>query len=198
MSRLLAFLCAGLLLALTATAQALPPAVEADRLALQAKAALDARDFSTADEALSRMEALGVALPDQFFYLRGIAANGVGKYKRALKYLDSYLQRTGNKGKYYQQALTAYTAAETGVKQAQADYQAAMARYNEEVAAKESDRDDCVETRNAWGQEIRAAQAEHRWDDRDRLWREEPPSESKCNREMRENLPAQPAEPNLD
>lgn len=144
--RLRAALGGLLLLTLAAGAHALPPEIEADRLAIQAKAALDAENYAAADAALMRLQALGVALPDQFYYLRGVAANGIGKYKRALTNLEEYLKRTGKGGKYYAPALKTYSQAEEAYNRATAAATQARAEWDarqQEIAAeKESCRAD--------------------------------------------------------
>lgn len=90
---------------LTANAWALPPEIEADRLLLKAKAALDASDYALATESLMKAEKLPVKLPDTFYYHYGRASFGSGKFEQSRELLEKYLTLSGTKGKFYQEAL---------------------------------------------------------------------------------------------
>lgn len=90
---------------------ALPPQVEADRLFVKAKDALDSKDYATAVQSLSKAQKLGVKLPDTFSYHYGTALLGMGNYDEALKMLDSYLAQ-GSTAKFYKEALEKYNFAE--------------------------------------------------------------------------------------
>lgn len=100
-----------LALMLSSPVWSLPPQIEADRLALKAKAALQEKDYASAVKSFSEMEALGVPLPDTFHYLRGVALNGVAQYGAARGSLENYLNVTGTSGKFYREALEAISLA---------------------------------------------------------------------------------------
>lgn len=90
---------------------ALPPQVEADRLGLAAKTAMEAKDYKTAVEKLKAMQKLGVKLPDSFSYHYGTALLSMGDPDEALKMFDIYLSQ-GSTAKFYKEALEKYTLAE--------------------------------------------------------------------------------------
>lgn len=196
--RLRAALGGLLLLALGAAAHALPPAVEAERLALKAKSALDAKDYAAASEALDRLAGLGVPLPDQIDYLRGIAAKGIGRPARALKFLDAYFDKTGTRGKYFTQALAAYNEAEDAVKKAEADYAARKAAYEEAKAQADSDLEDCLANATSWGEEIKSLRAQQRWAEADAMLNDGTPTYPKCRDRYRAAQPSYPESPALD
>lgn len=122
-----------LMLIAAMSAYALPPAVEADRLALKARSALDAKDYPLAIASLTEMEKLGVPLPQSFHYLKGVAQNGSGKYYAAKESLEKYLKIAGSSGKFYKEALEAYNRAETAVQESENRYKRALAEYEESV-----------------------------------------------------------------
>lgn len=94
---------------------ALLPQIEMDRLLLQAKAALDAKNFAQASESLANAEKLGIALPDTFYYHSGRANAGAGRLEQAQASYSKYLEMSGTKGKFYQEALIGMNEVEAAV-----------------------------------------------------------------------------------
>jgi hypothetical protein len=93
----------------------LPPAVEADRQMIAAKAAMDAKDWTAAVQAFDAAEATGVKnFPESFDYLFGKTLNEAGDPGRAISYLERYLGKYATKAKYYKEALEQVTLAEKG------------------------------------------------------------------------------------
>lgn len=90
---------------------ALPPQVEADRLGLAAKTAMETKDYKTAVEKLEAMQKLGVKLPDTFSYHYGVSLLETGRYKESLAMFDQYLSQ-GQGAKFYKEALEKYNVAE--------------------------------------------------------------------------------------
>lgn len=117
------------------SAHALPPQVEADRLQLQAKSALDAEDYAQAAESLAKAEKLGVKLPDTFYFHYGRALAGTGDLDRAQSMLDRYLEHAGSKGKFYKEALVELNNIEAAQKQraAEADRKASLIQRMSEI-----------------------------------------------------------------
>jgi hypothetical protein len=89
----------------SASAWALPPEIEMDRLLLQAKSALDNKDYALATVSLMKAEKLSVKTPDTFYYHYGIANAGNGKFEQGREMLEKYLTLSGTKGKFYKEAL---------------------------------------------------------------------------------------------
>jgi len=94
-----------LLTLVSASAFALPPQVELDRLMLHAKTALDAKAYDEALEQLAQARKLGVALPEGFALEQATALAGLGRTDEAKTVLDAYLDRYGTKGASYKPAL---------------------------------------------------------------------------------------------
>ena len=91
----------------------LPPAMEADRQMLAAKAAMDASDWTRAVTALDAVEATGVKrLPESFNYHYARALNGAGLHDRAMERAGLYLRAYGERGKYYRETLVELNTAE--------------------------------------------------------------------------------------
>ncbi len=126
-----------ILFASALSAHALPPQVEADRLLLQAKSALDAKDYAQARESLSKVEKLGVKLPDTFYYHYGRALASTGDFERAQSMLDKYLTLSGTKGKFYKEALVEMNNVEAAIKKRDADK---LADINKREAERDADR----------------------------------------------------------
>lgn len=117
---LLACLTATLLWTGAATAQGLPPTVEADRQLQLASGEMEKEDkggkadWPKAAAALKAAEATGVPMPANFDYHYGRALQATGQHAAALERLERYLRVHGTKGKYYSQALQLYTSAQAG------------------------------------------------------------------------------------
>ena len=106
-----------LLMTATLTVHALPPQVEADRLMLEIKGQIDAKQYAAAVENFSKVEKLpGIQLPDTFAYHYGVALAGMNKNEEALKKLDQYLTTAGSGGKFYKEALEKYNEVESKIK----------------------------------------------------------------------------------
>lgn len=148
-----------LALLVTLPAHALPPEVEADRLAIKAKTALETKDYPLASASLAEMEKLGVPLPQSFHYLKGVAQNSNGKYYAARESLEKYLQITGNTGKFYKEALEAYNRAEQEGQRLIAEYKTAQVRHEAALAAREESINNCysqdMRRYNRWLQDYR-------------------------------------------
>lgn len=91
----------------------LPPAIEADRLLLEASTEMEKeKDVSWTQvlTALEAAEATGARMPANFHYHLGHALNAVGDHERGQKRLERYLSAQGNKAKYYKEALQALSS----------------------------------------------------------------------------------------
>ncbi len=95
----------------SANAWALPPQVEADRLMLEVKTLMDAKDYAAAVKNFDKIASLKVRLPDTFNYHYGVALAGVGDWDRATRKLEQYLTESGSGGKFYKEALEKYNEA---------------------------------------------------------------------------------------
>ncbi|MGZ3182127.1 MAG: hypothetical protein ACXU8N_06780 [Telluria sp.] len=98
-------------------ALALPPKVEADRLMLQAKNALDKKDYAKAVDAFDRADKLGIALPESYYLQYGSALAAQKKWSAAHDVLEGYLNKFGDTGKFYKEALAQYVLAEEKAKE---------------------------------------------------------------------------------
>lgn len=88
------------------TALALPPKVEADRLILLAKAALEAKAYDDAGAKLAQAQALKTSLPEDFAVTYASALSGQGKTDKARQVLEAYLNKYGTAGPSYKTALS--------------------------------------------------------------------------------------------
>lgn len=128
---------AGLALWLTGAAHALPAVVEADRLQLHAKAAMDSGDFATAAADFAQIEKLGVKkLPQSLPYHYGVALLGVKKYADAKTRLEAYLA-LGTNTKFYREALERYNEADKALENERAERARKEQKEREEQARKE-------------------------------------------------------------
>jgi tetratricopeptide (TPR) repeat protein len=121
------------------TGFALPPQVEADRLSLEAKKAFDQEDYATAAKNLEALKNTNTPLPASFSYLYGLSLFKTGQFDLARQYLDDYLTRSGSSGKYYKEALEAYSANE----KKSADYIRRMEAYKKDLADYEGNMASC-------------------------------------------------------
>lgn len=87
-------------------ALALPPKVEADRLILLAKAALEAKAYDDAGAKLAQAQALKTSLPEDFAVTYASALSGQGKTDKAKEVLEAYLNKYGTTGPSYKTALS--------------------------------------------------------------------------------------------
>ncbi len=146
---------------------ALPPAVELDRLLLQAKSALDAKDYAQATESLSKAEKLGVKLPATFYYHYGLAYAGTGQLEKGHSMLEKYLELSGTKGKFYREALEELNKIEAAIKarDAKADRNAKkMADFMLAKNAQKGELDHCYHlaelSAKNWEQSCKQAEAD--------------------------------------
>ena len=146
MKRLTSMLIA---LTLSANAWALPPEIEADRLLLKAKAALDASDYALATDSLMKAEKLPVKLPDTFYYHYGRASFGSGKLEQARDLLEKYLTLSGTKGKFYQEALVEMNNIEAAIKKRDAEIEKRDADRVAEIKKRDADRVAEIKKRDA-------------------------------------------------
>jgi tetratricopeptide (TPR) repeat protein len=128
---------------LSFSALALPPEIEADRLLVQAKTALDASDYDKAIQSLAKAELLNVKMPETFYFHYGKAYSGAKKWDKAKAAYEKYLNQTGTRGKYYREALEGFNLADNESEKAEQSYANALKRYNEELARYQRNMDDC-------------------------------------------------------
>lgn len=93
-------------------ADALPPSVEFDKLSLDARNALQVKDFVRAESALNKLRDFEFKLPDSYWYLLGTTQMELQKYKSASRSFEKYLSLFGNQGKFYKEALEGLSASE--------------------------------------------------------------------------------------
>ncbi len=96
----------------TLNAYALPPQAEADKLQIEAKAAMEAKNYAVATGKFARMEKLKARLPATFAYHYGVALTNTGEFARAKEQLDKYITKAGANGKFYKEALEMYAKTE--------------------------------------------------------------------------------------
>lgn len=97
-------------------AHALPANIEAERLAIQAHDALEAKEYFKAMQHFEAMEALSTPLPEAFYFLYAKALIGNKDYNSAKIKVEKYLELYNSNGKYYADALKLYNSAEEVVK----------------------------------------------------------------------------------
>lgn len=88
---------------------ALKPSIEADRLLIAAEEAFDENDRASAAEHLQAARNLGIALPVEFNFLYGKLLFQQGNPNDARRYLEQYVNREGDQGRYYRDALSLIT-----------------------------------------------------------------------------------------
>ena len=97
-------------------AQGLPPAIEADRLLLQAEQQMQDEDFGAALETLDRIIALqtehNLELPPAFWFSHARVAMGAGLPEEAMASAIRYLEVTGQGGEHYVETLELFNRAE--------------------------------------------------------------------------------------
>lgn len=117
--RTLTIVFATLLLILACAVQpvtALPPEVEADKLLVSVAEKMNNKDFSGAGEDLDKIKSLGVTLPVEFYLQNGRYLIAMRNATDAKKSLETYLEKAGKEGRYYQGALKLYGYAEANEK----------------------------------------------------------------------------------
>ena len=97
-------------------AQGLPPAIEADRLLLQAEQQMQDEDFGAALETLDRIIALqtehNLELPPAFWFSHARVTMGAGLSEEAMASAIRYLEVTGQEGEHYVETLELFNRAE--------------------------------------------------------------------------------------
>lgn len=94
---------------------ALPKEILADKYLIGAKTSIDKQDYQKANEYFEKIVALDIALPDDFYFQYGKNALATKEYDKSLKYINLYLEKAGNTGKYYKDALLMSNQAEEGM-----------------------------------------------------------------------------------
>ncbi|WP_040038520.1 tetratricopeptide repeat protein [Noviherbaspirillum autotrophicum] len=130
-------------LILSTNAWALPPQIEADRLLLQAKTALDANDYEIAIQSFEKAAVLNVKMPDTFYFHFGKAYSGAKKWEKARAAYEQYLNQTGTRGKFYREALEGFNQADLEWTKAEKAYTDAMAKYTQEQNRYEANMRNC-------------------------------------------------------
>lgn len=123
---IVALLCAGSL-------YALPPQVEADSLALEAKTSIDSGNYALAVQSLEKLGTINVPLPESYEYHYGIALQGLRKYGKAMNMFEAYLNK-GNGTKFYKEALQNYNSCKNKYLPLKEQYDKDLKQYNEEYA----------------------------------------------------------------
>lgn len=95
-----------------ATAQALPPEHEAQRLLQAADAAVTDAHWDEAAVYLNQLQALSVDKPSRYYFLRGQVMFQAGHLKEAQESLERYVVESGKEGSNYSQALALITRIE--------------------------------------------------------------------------------------
>lgn len=189
---------------------ALPPQAEADKLAIEAKAAMDANNYSVAAEKFARMERLNVRLPATFAYHYGVALSESGEYGKAKVQLDKYITKAGTNGKFYREALEMFTKTEDREKAAvlrmqkekeysarMEIYQVAKARYDQQYTEYREAVDACEEsTSRRWRAEACTFRIPDGISDPN-AWLDKCAKTIKLNTVQCQNVPERPAPPQI-
>jgi len=103
-----------LLIILPIMLHALPKEILADKYLIGAKTSIDKQNYQAANEYFEKIVALDITLPDDFYFQYGKNALATKEYDKSLKYINLYLEKAGNTGKYYRDALLMSNQAEEG------------------------------------------------------------------------------------
>lgn len=122
-----------LLMTVTFTAHALPPQAEADMLMIEAKAAMDAKNYAVAAQKFAQVQGLNAQLPPTFAYHYGSALLNTGEFDKAKQMLEEYITKEGAGGKYYRESLEAYSKIDAMRAEAQRKLEAAQAEEARKV-----------------------------------------------------------------
>ena len=121
------------------TAQELPPAIQADRLLLQAEQHIQANDYAAALASLDRILELrdehGLEIPAAFWFNHARVAMQGGDPEQARTSAVRYLQLAGQDGEHYLPALELLNEAEALLAEAEAEARVARARAEAEARA---------------------------------------------------------------
>ena len=134
-SRIRTFLLAIIVMAPTWTVAhaQLPPEVEADRLLLVARDAMEAKQWGKARQALDAITKLGISVPAEFHYHRARALANDNSPREARDALTTFLQNADRNSATYRDALALFNKVDDEVNRAEAARKAAA----EAAAAKE-------------------------------------------------------------
>lgn len=77
---------------------------------------MDKKDYTGAGQDLDKIKALGVKLPVEFYYQNGRYLAGMRSAAEAKKNLETYLDKAGKEGKFYQDALKLFSRVEANEK----------------------------------------------------------------------------------
>jgi len=107
---------AGLLILATTNLSALPVSVQKDMYMSELSKYLKAKDYDNASDIFKKMDTLivdyNVEVPASYYYFKGETLVAKNRYEKAKKALDTYLNATGTKGRYYKDALSLYVKVE--------------------------------------------------------------------------------------
>lgn len=98
---------------------ALPKPILADKYLMGAKTSIDNKDHQSANEYFEKIVQLDIELPDEFYFQYGKNSLQLKDYNKSLKYINLYLEKAGNTGKYYRDALLMSNQSEEGLKEKQ-------------------------------------------------------------------------------
>lgn len=135
-----------------ATAQSLPPTVEADRQLKAAGAEMrqDTIDWKRALAALTAAEATGVKMPESFDFHMGMVLNETGDYAGAMQRLTRYLERYARRGRFYDAALEQLNLAERRQAQKLEAEQRARKADEDRIAAEAKAKQEQEEIDRSW------------------------------------------------
>lgn len=109
-------LAIALLFSASPIAAQLPPAIEADRLLVQAERLVKEKDYDSALETLDRILVLqeehDLNIPAEFWFKRAQIAHEADQHDKAIDSVTRYLEIAGQEGQHYRQALELLDAAE--------------------------------------------------------------------------------------
>lgn len=158
-------------LMLSASAYAMPPEIEADRLILQGskelkdqeKKPLGDRDYEIAVTSFEKAEKLNVKMPETFYYHFGKAYTGAKKWSKARAAYEKYLDQTGTRGKFYREALEGFNQADLEATKIEKANAKVRASYMEAKERYESDMRGCSDEFDKYRASLEA--------DKERAWK---------------------------
>lgn len=142
---------------LSTSVWALSPQIEADRLLLQAKTSLDAKDYGKAIQSLEKAITLNIKMPETFYFHLGKAYSGAKQWDKAQAAFEKYLDQAGSQGKFYREALEAFNLAESesakdrAYAEALSSYQLEMEQYKPLYDEYRAQKDKCDYARSDEG-----------------------------------------------
>jgi len=94
------------------SATSLPPEHEAARLLLALESSVDQNNWNKAEKQLEELSALKVKQPIVALYFSGLVRLQLSDFPQAQEFLEKYVVRAGEAGKYYREALKLITQTE--------------------------------------------------------------------------------------